>query len=403
MTTEAQKMSAAQGPDKAGGRKARLLLLAVAAVVALLVIAGCGGGSSSSSSSGSESEETTEAAEGTGAGGAGEEEGAEEAEGGGKQEGFKVGVLTPGTKNDGSWGQAISEGAEEAGEKYGAEVTIAANLEEPSQYQQQGLALAQAGYNVIINANAAMGSVTEELATKFPEVKFGQVAVAIEGPPENVATNTPQLPVATFQAGVLAALMSKSGTMGAIGGYEFPALTSEMEGFALGARYINPKVKILRTYINTWTDAGKAKAAAQAQVSQGADIIFSATDQATQGMFQLAESGSGLEYVIPQYLDKSEQAPNVVLTSAVYNLQGATGSFIEMYGNEEWKPENVEFGIKDGVGLAENPEMEIPADVKKKLEEVESKIASGKLKIPSIEELGENESAEKIDLKSLEG
>ena len=220
----------------------------------------------------------------------------------------------------------------EAGEKYGAEVTIAANLEEPSQYQQQGLALAQAGYDVIINANAAMGAVTEELAAKFPEVKFGQVAVGIEGPPENVASNTPQLPVATFQAGVLAALMSESGTLGAIGGYEFPALTSEMEGFALGARYINPKVKILRTYINTWTDAGKAKAAAQAQVSQGADIIFSATDQATQGMYQVAESGGGLKYVIPQYLDKAEQAPNVVLTSAVYNLQGAAGSFIEMYG-----------------------------------------------------------------------
>jgi basic membrane protein A and related proteins len=312
-------------------------------------------------------------------------------------------VLTPGTENDGSWGQAISEGANEAGEKYGAEVTIAANLEEPAQYQQQGLALAQQGYNVIINANAAMGAVTEELAEKFPEVKFGQVAVGLEGPPENVATNTPQLPVATFQAGVLAALMSESGTLGAIGGYEFPALTSEMEGFALGARYVNPKIKILRTYINTWTDAGKAKAAAQAQESQGADIIFSATDQATQGMYQLAESGGKLKYVIPQYLDKSEQAPNVVLTSAVYNLQGATGSFIEMYGNEEWKPENVEFGIEDGVDLAPNEAIEIPAEAQKKLEEVEKDIASGKLKIPSIEELGENESAEKIDLKTLEG
>jgi basic membrane protein A and related proteins len=398
-----EKMSA-QGSSGTGPGKARLLLLILAAVAALLVVVGCG--SSSSSSSSSESTESSEESTETAGGGeeAEEAEGEEEeSSGGGKQEGFKVGVLTPGTENDGSWGQAISEGAKEAGEKYGAEVTIAANLEEPSQYQQQGLALAQAGYNVIINANAAMGAVTEELAAKFPETKFGQVAVGIEGPPENVASNTPQLPVATFQAGVLAALMSESGTLGAIGGYEFPALTSEMEGFALGARYINPKVKILRTYINTWTDAGKAKAAAQAQVSQGADIIFSATDQATQGMYQLAESGSGLKYVIPQYLDKAEQAPNVVLTSAVYNLQGAAGSFIEMYGNEEWKPENVEFGIEDGVKLAENPEIEIPAEAMKKLEEVEKDIASGKLKIPSIEELGENESAEGIDLKTLGG
>lgn len=390
-------MSAAQGSNRKGPGRVRLLFLAVAAMSVLLVIAGCGGGSSSSSAGSNESE-SAESAETSGGG---ESSGGES--GGGKQEGFKVGVLTPGTENDGSWGQAVSEGAKEAAEKYGAEVTIAANLEEPSQYQQQGLALAQSGYDVIINANAAMGAVTEELAAKFPEVKFGQVAVGLEPLPENAATNTPQLPIATFQAGVLAAEMSESGTLGAVGGYEFPALTSEMEGFALGARYANPKIKILRTYINTWTDAGKAKAAAQAQASQGADIIFSATDQATQGMYQLAESGGSLKYVIPQYLDKSEQAPNVVLTSAVYNLQGATGSFIEMFGNEEWKSENVVFGIKDGVGLAPNPEIEIPAAAQKKLEEVEKNIASGKLKIPTIEELGANESAEKIDLKTLEG
>jgi basic membrane protein A len=390
------------GSDGTGPGKARLLFLILAAVVALLVVVGCGS-SSSSSSSGESTESSEESSEATAGGEEEEAAGEEESSGGGKQEGFKVGVLTPGTENDGSWGQAVSEGAKEAGEKYGAEVTIAANLEEPSQYQQQGLALAQSGYDVIINANAAMGAVTEELAAKFPDTKFGQLAVGIEGPPENVASNTPQLPVATFQAGVLAALMSESGTLGAIGGYEFPALTSEMEGFALGARYINPKIKILRTYINTWTDAGKAKAAAQAQVSQGADIIFSATDQATQGMYQLAESGGGLKYVIPQYLDKADQAPEVVLTSAVYNLQGATGSFIEMFGDEAWKAENVEFGIEDGVDLAENPEIEIPAEAQKKLEEVEEDIASGKLKIPSIEELGENESAEKIDLKTLGG
>ena len=371
-----------------GSARARLLLAALAAIFALVVVAGCGGGSGSSSSSGGETggSETT-------AGGGGEA---------GGQEGFKVAVLTPGTSNDGSWGEAVSEGAEETAEKYGAEVQIAANLEEPAQYQQQGLALAQAGYNVVINANAAMGSVTEELAKKFPDTKFGQVAVGIDPLPENVATNTPLLPDATFQAGVLAGLTSKSGTVGTIGGFEFPALTSEMEGFALGARYANPKIKILRTYINTWTDAGKAKAAAQAQASQGADVIFSATDQATQGIYQLAESGGTLKYVIPQYLDKSSQAPNVVLTSAVYNLQGAVGSFIEMYGEEDWKPENVEFGVEDGVGLAPNPELEVPGDVTKQVEEAEGKIASGELKIPSIEELGTNESAEGVDLKSLE-
>jgi basic membrane protein A len=373
----------------------RALIVALAAFAALWLLAGCGGGGSSSSGETSGSG-TTGSAEPT----ADTEGGA----GGEKQEGFKVAVLTPGTADDGSWGQAVNEGAEEGAAKYGAELRYVANLEETSQYQQQGLALAQAGYNLIINAYGTVGTVTEELAKKFPEDKFGQLAIGIEPPLENAAAVLPDLPVATFQAGVLAGLMTKTDTVGTIGGFEFPGLTSEMEGFALGARWANPKVKILRTYINTWTDAGKAKAAAQAQASQGADIIFSATDQATQGMYQVAEAGSTLKYVIPQYLDKSDQAPNVVLTSVVYGIQAAVASFIEMYGNDEWNSENVEYGIEDGLGLAPNPAMEsvIPKSVATKLEEVEADIAAEKLKIPSIEELGADESAEKIDLKSLE-
>lgn len=360
-------------------RRLRLLIAAVTAIVALVVVAGCGGGSSSG-----------------GSGGGGES---------GKESGFKAAVLTPGTANDGSWGEAVAEGAEAAAKKFGAKVTIAANLEETAQYQQQGLALAQAGYNLIICANSSMASVIEELAKKFPNTKFGQVAVSINPLQPNISTSTPEFPTGTFQAGVLAGLMTKTGTVGTVGGFEFPTLNSEMEGFALGARYADPKVKVLRTFINTWTDASKAKAAAQAQASQGADIVFSATDQATQGMFQLAESGSSpLKYVIPQYLDKASQAPNVVLTTSVYNLQGATGSFIEMYGEGKWKSQNVTLGIEDGVGLEPNPAMEsvIPPEVQKKLEEIEKKIETGELKVPTWEELGESGSAEKVDLKSLE-
>jgi basic membrane lipoprotein Med (substrate-binding protein (PBP1-ABC) superfamily) len=368
----------------------RLLLVGFAAAAIVVVVAACGGGGSSSSSSSTE---------------AGGSETAPSSEGGGKQEGFKVALLTPGTKNDGSWAEAVNEGAEEGAAKYGAELQFIGNIEESSAFQQQGVALAQSGYNLIINAYGLVGPVTEELAKKFPDVKFGQLAAAFEPEIENAAAIIPEYPVSTFQAGVLAGLMTKTGTVGTIGGFEFPALTSEMEGFALGARWANPKVKILRTYINSWTDAGKAKAAAQAQASQGADVVFSATDQATQGMYQVAETGGTLKYVIPQYLDKSEEAPTVVLASVVYGLQGAVASFIEMYGNEEWNSANVEYGIEDGVDLAPNPAMKsvIPKEVAERLEEVEAKIASGKLKIPSIEELSESESAEGVDLKSLEG
>jgi basic membrane protein A len=365
-------------------RASRILSAVIALVAAAVVAAGCGGSSDNSSSSSGSSGSSGGAA----------------SSGSNGNTGFKAAVLTPGTDNDGSWGQAVSQGARDAAKKYNADVTIAQNLDTPAQYQQQGNAFAQAGFKVIINANASMGDVTTKLAEQYPDVHFGQIGLPLNLKP-NIATATPSFPEGSFLAGALAGLLTKTDKLGTIGGFDFPTLDSEMEGFALGARYVNPKATIYRTFINTWTDTGKAKAAAQAQISKGTDIIFSATDQATQGIYQLAQGGGQLKYVVPQYIDHSSQAPNVVLATAVYNLQGATGSFIDMYGKDDWKSSNAELGVQDGVGLAPNPQIKVPADVQKKVDKIKSDIASGKLKIPSMTDLGKSGAADKIDISSL--
>ena len=371
------------------GRKlsrVRLLVVSLVAVSAMFVVSACGSSSSNSTNSARKTSSTNTASAAAGA-----------------RKGFKVAVLTPGTANDESWGQAITDGAKAAGAKYGAKVTVADNLNDPSQYQQQATAFAQAGYNLIINANASMGSVTQQLSKQFPSIKFGQVGVALTPLAGNESSDTPIFQDGTFEAGVLAGLMTKTNKVGAIGGFNFPVLTSEMEGFALGVRYANPKATIQRTYLNSWTDVGVAKAAAQAQASKGADIIFSATDQATQGMYQLAQSGGMLKYVIPQYIDEASQAPTVVPTSVLYNLQGAAGRFIDMYGENQWKSQNATLGVAQGVELAPYGAFaaKIPAAVQKRLAQVKADIASGKLKIPSLAVLGKSGSADKIDIKSL--
>jgi basic membrane protein A len=360
-----------------------LLLVAITAV-------GCGGSDNGGSGGGGASSGSSGSSGGSG--------------GSGGNTGFKAAVLTPGTDNDGSWGQAVSEGARDAAKKYDAQVTIAQNLDTPAQYQQQGNAFAQAGYKVIVNANSSMGDVTKKLAAQYPDVHFGQIGIPLQLA-DNISTSSPIFQDGCVIAGVLAGLLTKTNKLGAIGGFDFPALNTEMEGFALGVKYANPKATVHRTFINTWTDTGKAKAAAQAQIAKGTDIIFSATDQATQGIYQLAQSGGQLKYVIPQYIDHASQAPDVVLATVVYNLQGATGSFIKMFGDGDWKSQNATLGVNDGVGLAYNPQLkgDIPADVQKKLDQVKQDIASGKLKIPSLEELGKSGSADSIDIGTLKG
>lgn len=374
MVTSARALAGAIVGRAAGHRSA-----AAGALVVAMALTGAGCGSSSSNSSGNG--------------------------GGSAKKGFKVGVLTPGTGNDGSWGQAVVEGANQYAKKYGATVRVATNLNDPSQYQQQGNAFASAGYNVVVNANASMTSVTVKLAKQYPNVKFGQVGAAITPLPPNVGTSTPDLSSGQFIAGYMAGLVDKTGVVGAIGGFNFPQINQEMEGFALGARYANPKIKVVRTYVNTWTDVGKAAAAAQAQASQGADVIFSATDQATEGMYRVAQGGNTkLKYVIPQYFNKASEAPTVVLTSVLYNLQGVTGQFIQEYASGNFPSQNVERGLSFGTGkLAPNPTVEnkLPASVKSKVAKLTQEVMSGKIKVPGLDVLGKPGAADRVDLSSL--
>ena len=358
-------------------------LMALLAILLTAVAAGCGDDDDSSGGGGGDS------------GGGGE-----------AKSGMKIALLTPGTSDDGSWGQAVSEGAKQYGEKYGAEkVEIAENLDTPDQYEQQATAFAAAGFDLVVFANGSVQQAAQRTSQQYPDTLIGEVAVEDEPLPDNISAANGKWQNGTFLAGVVAGMMTKTNKLGTVGGFDFPALTSEMEGFVLGARYVNPDVTFQRTYINSWTDTGKAKAAAEAQQSRGADIIFSATDQATQGIFQLAQGGGTLKYVIPQYFNKCDQAPDVVLTSVLYNLQGIVGRFVEMAAKDEWKNEFVELGLDFGVGELEyctGTEGDIPDDVKQAAEKAAADIKSGALVVPGLDEIGKTGSADKIDPKSLE-
>jgi len=315
----------------------------------------------------------------------------------------KVAVLTSGTANDGSWGQAVTLGAKAAAAKYGADVKISDNLDTPQQFAQLGSAFAQQGYGLVIIANGAAASVVADLSGKFPDVKFGGIAQNIPRILANARTVTPVFQETSFLAGVLAGKITKSKIVGTIGGFDFPVLDNEMEGFALGARYANPDVKVLRSFINSWTDATKGRAAAQAMISQKGDIIFSATDQATQGMAQAMQAAGNGNYVITQYADDHAQAPKVILTSALYGLGDITGQFVDQYLAGTWKSDNVSVGLSKIGGLAPyyNLDSIVPADAKAAVAAAENAIKKGCLKLPDSAALGKSGSADAIDVAAL--
>ncbi len=319
---------------------------------------------------------------------------------------FSVALLSPGSSNDGSWGEASYDGVEAAATELGVtDLGHAENLLTPDEYTQQGAAYAKEGANLVLMANGSVPQSVIKVATDYPDAVVCGAAMEIPAAdlPANACTYDPEQQEGAFSAGYLAALTSKTGKLGVVAGFAFPALTRQVEGFTLGARYANPDIQVQQVYINSWTDTAAAKAAAQAQYAAGVDIVFSATDSATQGIFAAAQAGDD-RYVIASYFDSHEQAPDVVLTSVLYNLEGVTKEMIRRGTAGEIKPEGYSFGLDFGVGeLAPFYELDsvVPAEAKTKLAEVIADIESGTVKVPDEKVLGVEGSGASFDLAAL--
>jgi basic membrane protein A len=315
-----------------------------------------------------------------------------------------VAFATGGSRKDGSWAQAWFEGTQQAQKALGtkAKVTFIDETNSVADYDKAAQAALAGGVDVWFYATAEVPQLVDKYATQFPDRWIGDVEAPRKTYPKNVFTVLPRFWEGTFRAGVLAALVSKSKQLGIVGGFDFPILTSEIEAFILGARYVNPKIKAAVTYINSFTDPVKAAAAAKAQVAAGADIIFSATD-VNQGIYKVAREKKGT-WVITQYFDSYNQAPDVILTSVIYNLQAVGKRIITLAANKQLKARHYTFGFKElGVGrlapFHANAKF-VPAAAKARLAQVTALIDDGQLCVPGPERLGKAGSASKLNPKA---
>ena len=312
---------------------------------------------------------------------------------------YQAVILFPGFSNDESWANAWWDGAVMAMEDWPhVQVEPTEYAYEVDDYLQQGLSYASEGYDLVIMAHGAMADPAAQVAEAYPDV---QVCVApvdptpdlLDGSPENLCFIDMAQHHANFFSGVMAALITETGKIGALGGFPFPALTRQPETFHLGARCVNPDIDFTQEYIQTWDDTGIAKTAAQALIAGGVDVIQSATDQAVLGIIDAASEADSQVWVIPAYYDSHHLAPEVVLTSTLHGLtdvayamigRGATGE-IEKFN--DFTAYNTP-GIK-AVELREPALSAMSAEDLATFADFEARVRSGEIQIPD-ETKGEN-------------
>ena len=310
--------------------------------------------------------------------------GEEEAEAPPEPEGepIKVAMVLPGPIADQGYNQRAYEGLLMIEEELGAEVAFSESTA-VADFDAVYRDFADRGFDLIIGHGFEFGEVALRIGPDYPDIHFvagGNPDVSAE----NVAGVTGANWEPAWALGVLAALMSETGKIGAIGGFDFPTIVAQMENYRLGAESVRPDIETTIVYIGSFDDVAKGKEAALAQASAGADVIFHIADAAGVGIIQAAED-QGV-YAIGYSIDQNPIAPDTVISTLLYDsaIQYLREAEKEQAG--EWTGEVRLYGIGSGVTDIADFHGLVPDDVAEKVYEVRSAIESGELEVPYITE-----------------
>lgn len=227
-------------------------------------------------------------------------------------------VLSTGGVNDQSFNQSAWEGALDAKNEYGVEVSYLESNSDADYVQNIETAIDQDS-DLVVGVGFQIGPAIEEASKAYPKQQFAIIDSTYEEIPSNVRPILFNEEQAGYLTGLIAGKTTESGVIGWIGGMDIPSCSNFYLGYEKGAKEVNPNVKVLKQYINSFTDASKGKVVAQQMINKNADIIFMASGGGNIGIIEAikeADNVKGIGVDMPMsYLAKDH-----IITSALKNV-----------------------------------------------------------------------------------
>lgn len=210
---------------------------------------------------------------------------------------------------------------------------------------------ASTGANLVISRGFLMADATKIAAEKYPNTMFAILDYA-DIVADNIVSITFNEQEGSFLIGVIAALNSKTNTVGFIGGMQFPTDERYEFGFKAGVKAINPNIEVITNYTGSVSDDTLCKEAAIEQWEQGADVIYHATEQCKNGIIEAA-SEKGF-WAIDVGNAQSSIDSDVVLCTMNKKFENVVYLTIQSLVKNELSMGNMVFGLtEDGVGYSD--------------------------------------------------
>jgi len=293
---------------------------------------------------------------------------------------MKVGLLTPGSVNDGGWNAIAYEGLQQIHKQLGAEVSNQ-ETKTPAEIDEGFRSYGVKGFDLAFGHGFEFQDAAIKAGKQYPKTIFITTSGSSIAP--NVSPMVFQLEQATYLLGVIAARESKTGKAGLVGGINLPSIASTFLAFKAGAQSVNPKFEVKEIYTGNFDDVGAAKLATLSLINAGCDFIFHQSNEAGRGVFQACQERN--VRCFGSNKNQNGMAPDVIVASAVLDVPGAFVYMARLVHDHKFTPQVYWLGMRENiVSLVWNDALKstLSPQTVAEVAKIEADIRSGKFEVP---------------------
>lgn len=295
------------------------------------------------------------------------------------KEDLKIGFVFIGDIADGGYNTAHYNGLLKACQKLGIsdeQLYLKTNVPEDGQVESDMRELIEAGCQVVFGNSFGYQNYMEELAEEFPNNIFIHCS-GIKSNDSNFNNYYATLFEGRYLTGIAAGLRTKTNKLGFVAAQDNAEVNGGINAFYLGAKSVNPDVKLVVKYTNSWYDPTLEKQTAEALISSGCDVIAQHCDTSNP---QVAAQEHGV-YGVGTGTDMTNAAKDAHLTAMVFNWENALEPFIQSIIDGNYKPENKLYGLADGTVDISPLSKNVAEGTAEAIEKARNAIVDGSLQI----------------------
>ena len=305
-----------------------------------------------------------------------------------------------GNASDKSFSESVARGAELVSQKYGAKTKVIEYGSDETKVLPTLEDLSDGSWDIIVVAGYNHLENVEDVAERYTKQNYVLLDTQIGPGYPNVYAADYKGNEGAFLSGALAAMVTTASTdempyanpekvVGFVGGMDITLINDFVLGYIQGVQYIDSEIKVITSYTNSFTDAGKGKELAAIMYRSGCDLVYNGAGGAGLGALEAGKEAK--KYSIGTDSDQAllfsndPEKANLILASQLKSLDEHVVQLVErIMAGEEIFGLNESLGVAAGViQLSDNEyyNTNVPQWMRDKITELEELITNGEIEV----------------------